>query len=202
MLALSASAWAFLFFPRHRHHHEAAAAGTLLHWTGMIAAMMFPLLIGNVRFVAGRSLWRRRHRAIALYLIGYLAPWLVYGAVAMVTLRYLSLPESAAAAFVIAALWQITPWKQSGLRDCHRTDPLAPFGWRADADSLRSGARSARSCLLSCWALMLPCAAGAGNWMMPAIAVFTLVERTTDRPRQSRFASVLLLAAVAAAAYR
>ncbi len=208
MLTISAGSWAWLFLPLpgtgagpHHHHHSQGALGASLgHWSLMIAAMMFPLLIAHVRVVASRSLWRRRHRAIALYLIGYGTPWLLFGAIAITTLRYLSFEWAAAVTLVMAAAWQVTPWKQRGLRACHRTGSLAAFGWRADADCIRSGGTAAYYCLLSCWALMLPCAAGVGGyWLMPAISAFTFVERTTDRPRQLRFASVLLVAAAAVA---
>lgn len=209
MLTMSAGAWAWMLLPlpgtgsgSHHHDHAQAAGGSaLLHWSIMIAAMMFPLLIAPVRVVANRSLWRRRHRAIALYLTGYSVPWLLYGAIAVAALSYLPFATTAAFALAMAAAWQITPWKQRGLRACHRTEPIAPFGWRADADCLRCGVRAAYYCLLSCWALMLPCAAGFGGyWLMPAISAFTFVERTTDRPRPLRFASVLAVAAVVVAA--
>ena len=45
-------------------------------WAFMIAAMMFPPLIRQLRVVAARSLWPRRNRAMALFLLGYSALWL------------------------------------------------------------------------------------------------------------------------------
>lgn len=59
-----------------RHHHRAMLTGTavdcppaLTHWLLMVVAMMFPFIIGPVRGTAIRSLWRRRHRAIASFLL-------------------------------------------------------------------------------------------------------------------------------------
>ena len=37
-------------------------------WLIMIAAMMLPLCVATIRATADRSLWRRRHRAIACWL--------------------------------------------------------------------------------------------------------------------------------------
>ncbi len=51
-------------------------------WMLMVVAMMFPLVIGSVRTVAARSLWRRRHRAIAGFLTGYAGAWFLVGLVA------------------------------------------------------------------------------------------------------------------------
>lgn len=207
MLAISAGAWAYLLIPlfasaggnhhAHHHHAEAGIGGRWFHWCVMLAAMMFPLLIAQVRIIAGRSLWKRRNRAIALYLGGYLLPWSIYGLIAIATLPLMPFKMTAPLALALAAAWQITPWKASALRACHRTGYLAPFGWRADADCVRAGWHSARACLLSCWALMLPCVVDtAGAWLMPAIALFTVIERITDRPRQLRFAAVLLAASL------
>src|SRR6476620_12211696 len=93
-LGLSALAWVSLLSDEpakghHQHHYYHGASmlnvSMLLRelwlWVLMIVAMMLPLLVTPVRVVAARSLWRRRHRAIASFLVGYLATWLVVGAV-------------------------------------------------------------------------------------------------------------------------
>ena len=56
------------------------AAGLLV----MLAAMMTPLLTAPVRHVHARSFARRRSRAIALFMVGYLAIWMVGGAALVV----------------------------------------------------------------------------------------------------------------------
>ncbi len=183
-LVLSAAAWlaiaaAALTPGGHADHahggHEAAPSLVALNWLNMTSAMMFPMLIAPVRFVAARSLWRMRNRAIVLFLAGYCAVWLGYG-VAVETLVTPQRGESRlflALTFLVAAAWQWTPLKKSGLRRCHRTAPLAPAGIRASLDCLRYGLTIGGNCWLSCWALMLVCAAaGHSLWaMIPATAV-------------------------------
>ena len=71
------------------HHHASTMAEPYarqfaidwLRWSLMVLAMMLPLTIDAVRATAIRSLWRRRDRAVAVWLCGYLAPWLLLGAV-------------------------------------------------------------------------------------------------------------------------
>ena len=202
MLTLSGISWVYFLAPLagSTHDHHRAASLATLHWAAMIGAMMFPLLIGNVRVVANRSLWPRRNRAIALYLTGYLAPWMAYGAAAISALLYFKIPFSGAVGLLTAALWQLTGWKRRGLLGCHRTEPLTPSGWRADLDCLRSGWNSAGSCLMSCWALMLPCVGSPHSaWLMPSVAIFSWLERSTNRPVNSRFALALIAGAIVAA---
>src|SRR3712207_529205 len=53
----------------------------MLGTVAMVIAMMLPLTLANIRHVALNSLWRRRHRAISAFLVGYLAVWIVVQAV-------------------------------------------------------------------------------------------------------------------------
>jgi predicted metal-binding membrane protein len=132
---------------------------SLMEWLLMTAAMMIPLLIPVLRIVAFRSLWRRRHRAIAGFLLGYFTIWLLVG------IAWLILLTSIRAmgwngwnlwimGFLIAAAWQISSFKRLAQISCHRTIPLGPDTWKADLDCLRYGAIHGRSCATSCWALM------------------------------------------------
>src|SRR5688500_2344428 len=61
------------------HHHPLAGveawSAALSAWLLMTVAMMTPLVLGAVRIAAHRSLWARRHRAIGLFLTGYLSLW-------------------------------------------------------------------------------------------------------------------------------
>jgi predicted metal-binding membrane protein len=129
----------------------------------MVIAMMVPLTITNVRHVAQSSLWRRRHRAIAGYLVGYLAVWFVVQTIIVETWGLLAplvgWGTAGGVAMVAAALWETAPLKRQRLRRCHRTVPLAPRGWRADADCARYGVSTGFSCVTMCWALMVAAAA-------------------------------------------
>ena len=158
----------------------------------MAAAMMLPLVWGHAGLIAQRSLWHRRHRAIALFVATYLALWFVYGLVAVMVLRW-----NVAVLLLVAAIWQVTPWKRLALAACHRTVPLAPVGWKADRDCIRYGGKVAGNCLLSCWALMLVCTANHQSpWLMIGLTAFVVKERMVQQPRQTQFALALLTGAV------
>ena len=93
------------------------------------------LTLTNVRHVALSSLWRRRHRAIAAFLVGYLAVWIAVQTVIVGGTWGLLVPligwqTAAGVAMVAAALWEVAPIKRQRIRRCHRTVPLAPRGWR------------------------------------------------------------------------
>lgn len=171
-----------------------AFASWIVHWAFMIAAMMFPLLIGQIRTVAIRSFWFRRNQAIAFFLFGYTSLWLIYGIVAEVglQLQHTILPAFsiflAPLCFLLAACWQLTEQKHRSLVACHLTMPLAPSGWYANFDCYRYGFRVAASCCMSCWALMLTnVATHHALWSMLLVSLISFVERFFLRPRQIWF---------------
>jgi predicted metal-binding membrane protein len=163
----------------------------VLGWLTMVVAMMVPLVLAQIRFAAARSLWRRRHRAIVGFLVGYLGTWLVVGlgavglSVALQADDRVAASWVAALGFVVAAAWQLSPIKWRALRGCDRTNPLAPHGWRADRDCVRYGWLVGGQCLLSCWALMLACMlAGHGVLALAGVTIVTAAERYLARPDQ------------------
>jgi predicted metal-binding membrane protein len=174
-------------------------------WALMCLAMGPVLALPKLRFVAARSYASRRARAVGGFLAGSLAVWLLAGAgVLPILLLGGALPQAGhatvlASAFVLAALWQLTPAKRSALRRCHRTAALAASGWRADRDCIRFGIDSSFHCVASCWAMMLAC-----MFASHSLATLLLVqgiamhERAVHAPRLSLYA--LLLGACAAAA--
>jgi predicted metal-binding membrane protein len=175
VLGLAVGAWIFLLLgmPGHsmglHEHGEAMSmdqpmwAATIVSWLVMIAAMMFPLLPDPIRDVAARSFWRRRHRAVGLFVTGYLAPWLACGiaaAVVVIVTQHISLQPHVRSSlgFGIAFLWQATRPKRRSVLRCHQRRTIAPFGWAADRDCLLYGSMIGSWCVISCWALMLACA--------------------------------------------
>jgi predicted metal-binding membrane protein len=192
-LALCAAAWV-LMMRGHSHHADHGISG----WMLMTFAMMLPMVLDSVRATAERSLWRRRHRAIAAFLIGYLSLWVVIGA--FVTL--VRIPSSrqqwfAAGAFTIAGLWQLTRAKRIALAGCHRTTPLAPSGWQADRDCIRYGWMIGARCIVSCWALMLACfVAGHAIVATAGLTAIGTVERYTSRPDQRLLSAALFAGAL------
>lgn len=169
-----------------------------LDWMLMVAAMMFPLVLGPIRATALRSVWRRRHRAIVGFLLGYSGPWLMVGISISVLFSGLSVQHrfgpsaSAALGFAVAALWQGTAVRLRALRSCHRTTPLAPSGWRADRDCLRYGWSIGLHCIVSCWALMLACLlSGHSLVVMLFASAIGITERYKRRPDQRWFGGLL-----------
>jgi predicted metal-binding membrane protein len=166
----------------------------------MVLAMMVPLALFSIRLTAARSLWRRRHRAIGGFLVGYLSPWFTFGAcfaavdIALGLGRWPHvLPWLGAIGFAVAAVWQIAPVRVRAELACHRTMPIAPHGWRADRDCFRFGWLTGGQCVISCWALMVACVlAGHSLTAMVCAAVIGVVERYFVRPGQRLTFSPLL----------
>ena len=107
-VALSIAAWiAILSMPRHSPSHQSTATNLML-WLLMVVAMMFPLVIAQVRQAAFHSLWSRRHRAIGLFLTGYVVTWLAFGALVIFIQGQLAIDARASAivAILIAVAWQ------------------------------------------------------------------------------------------------
>jgi predicted metal-binding membrane protein len=170
----------------------------------MVVAMMPPLVILPVRHAAFRSLWWRRHRAIAGVLVGYTSVWMLVG-VATVIANFALIgaqPDSdrsiGALGLAVAAGWQLTPFKLRALAACNRSVPLVPNGWRADLSCLRYGLVLGRHCVASCWALMLcPFLAAHDLVLMVAVIAVAVAERYLRRRLLGLTAACLALAAVA-----
>jgi predicted metal-binding membrane protein len=162
----------------------------------MVFAMMLPLARNSIRNVAFGSLWPRRHRAVALFIAGFLFPWICLG-MAAALVRQQSWARNwvvPATMFLLAALWQFTPIQKWAFVDCHRSAALAPSGWRADHDCVCFGARIGASCVANCWLLMLACALTCHS----AVAMFGgmglgLAERLPFRPASKWVVSGSLL---------
>ncbi|MBI2686249.1 MAG: DUF2182 domain-containing protein [Acidobacteria bacterium] len=188
-VAVSGAAWAAMLAHTWRHAHRLTIGEELQYWLLMVVAMMFPFVLDTVRHVAEFSLWSRRHRAIALFLTGYLAPWLVLGVMVSVLRRFDWAHHglSTAAAFVLAAFWLRTSLRRRAEVACHRRFPLAPEGWRANRDALRFGSAIGVSCLASCWPLMIACAL-SGHALVAMAGGFAVSaqERWYFRPRRVR----------------
>jgi predicted metal-binding membrane protein len=209
VLGISACAWIYLIangilgvaHPSAGAHgsHGRDTWSVCLEWSVMIAAMMFPQLAGQLRTVAARSFWERRHRAMALFLFGHLSLWLIYGLAVEVSLRLWPIEVFGTSSnmvpilFAIAALWELSPQKRRSIVSCHWTMPLAPSGWRANLDCFRYGLRIGASCCTSCWILMLVCAAtGHALWVL-LIATFVSWSERFLRQRPLALCSFMLL---------
>jgi predicted metal-binding membrane protein len=201
-VAVCGLAWAAMIPESWRHAghrgHQMSFAQECRNWMLMVAAMMLPLILYSVRAAAARSLWARRHVAIGIFLVGFFALWLIPGIVAA-SLRQLKWAHPnwiAGTLFLFAALWHRLPIRLRGLEQCHRVEPLAPRGWRANADCLRFGGAIGVICIWSCWPLMLACAfTGHDSVAMAGGMLVGISERWYYRPRTRRVLFVTLLMA-------
>lgn len=166
----------------------AAMAGGFGGWCLMVTAMMFPLLGEAVANTAFATPCYRRQRAIAIFLVGYLALWLMMGAAvraAVIGLNLLLPVKDNTLAHVlpvigfgVAAMWVWLPARRRAQLNCGRTIPLRLSGWRAESDCLRYGVIMGWACVRTCWApmaaLML---ASHGLGMMALVAGLLAYER-------------------------
>ena len=178
VLLMASTTEPLLILGMHEIHTPAEALG---HSAVMAAAMMTPLVLDQVNHVALFSLWRRRYRAAAGYLLGYLGIWTLAGAVLMVG-------GSAAAgmfgwrltiimAFIIAVAAAASPARRRLVRQCWATRPLSLRGWRAGRDCVQFGADMARRCFATSWALMFAVMVQHGLVLMAAATAVTFAER-------------------------
>lgn len=155
-------------------------------WFAMLVAMMPPLLREPIEYLAARGLRGWRAGQITAFLTGYMAVWLVAGAIIVPASLLMSQhgPTALAAALALAGLWHCSPLRQRSLNRCHRLPSLGACGPAALADSLRWGASQGVWCVLGCWAIMLLVTL-CGDWHLPAMAVATiwLAAERLERPR-------------------
>lgn len=153
----------------------------------MVLAMMVPLLGPPTRHVLAASLARRRTRSAAEFLVGYLAPWILVGAILMVVPDVLGTdPSTTIVAVAIAAVvWQVSPTKQRCLNRLHAHPTLPAFGPAADLGALRFGLTHAGWCIGACWSLMLLAVVVPG-WSLVAMALVTLwlAAERLERPER------------------
>lgn len=188
-------------------HATTGWSGSVAAWGLMTVAMMLPVTLPAVRHVAMNSIRPRRHRAMTVYVMVFVAIWMGFGACAVVLARALEVSAGVdrrvllAAALATAALWQVTMLKRRAVFSCRRTVPLPPVGIRADAACARFAWRQGCRCIASCWALMvvMTVVGHGGLFVMAALTVLVAMEElTTLGPRLFRPSAALLgLAAIA-----
>lgn len=159
----------------------AAWAGAWGHWVLMVLAMMLPVAAPHVRLVAMRSLWSRRHRAVVVFLLGYVAVWLVVGAVLLAVLVALGMEHLDGAWLVgillVAAAWQVSRPRRRVLRRCRAIRLGAAAGIAADLNCARAGLGSGLRCMVTCWPAMLAMAVSHSLLLMVGLLAVMLTER-------------------------
>jgi predicted metal-binding membrane protein len=180
-------------------HGAASSAGTvasvatdLTHWSLMTVAMMLPLAFPAARHVVVNSFRQRRPRALAVFAVCFVLPWLAlgWGLVEVADRFATDVPAAGLAAvlLLVAALWQVSPWKLEAVLSCSRTVPLPPAGIDADRACAWFGLRQSLRCLAACAPLMaVMVVAVPGPWglvAMAAASAFMLAEtRSLQRAR-------------------
>lgn len=179
-------------------HHNISFSGELRNWGLMVVAMMVPLILESLRWIAFQNFHHRRHRAILFFLLGYLVPWMTLGAFVawLRTYDWSHNPLLAPATFAFAALWALVRVRHRALVFCHLRVPLASSNWKADRDCLRFGLVIGASCVITCAFLMLACSLTGHNLVaMVAGTSLGVLERRSFRPPTFRIAVGTLLLA-------
>jgi predicted metal-binding membrane protein len=186
-------------------------------WAAMMVAMMLPsslpmlLLYGRVVRSRGES-----HSGLLVWLMGgaYFVVWTLFGVVAFgmgvtvagAAMRSTSVsqavPLAAGAAFVVAGIYQLTPWKSACLTHCR--DPLELVarhlhgGWRG---AISLGAHHGLFCTGCCWALMLMQLIVGVMSIPMMIAVATVIALEKLLPRGQAIARLVGTVAIVAGLY-
>jgi predicted metal-binding membrane protein len=136
----------------HAHQLDPGSIDSAAAW------VLMPLSRLGLRHAALSTFWSRRHRAVGLYLAGYLGVWVAAGALLMVGAFALASLTGwqlvTAGAFATAVGWQFTAAKRRALRRCDRRVSVPGDGWHADRASLGNGVVSGLACAANCWAIM------------------------------------------------
>ena len=210
MAAVTAVAWAYLVRESQRmamatdamdHMAHGSAAGLGLRiamWAAMMIGMMIPTALPMTLVYGAVARRAREHQSplppTSVFVAGYVVVWSVFSvaaALAQQTLDQASLLSSAMASnnsrlggalLVAAGVYQLTPLKQSCLRNCRSPAEFLSHYWRGGGTvgAMRLGVRHGLYCLGCCWVLMgLLFVVGVMNLFWVAIiAVFVLVEKT------------------------
>jgi predicted metal-binding membrane protein len=172
--------------PGHVSHQVTSFGTELVYWHAMVLAMMLPTLAFKASDVAFRSLAERRHRAIGLFLIGYLVPWSAFGALPAwaCTRPWTHSQWFTVGAFALATVWTCLPIRERAMVMSYGYAPvIAPEGRDADRDCLTSGLIVGSWCVASCWPLMLACAISGHHVIAVALgASIGIAERMSFRP--------------------
>lgn len=209
---LAAAAWIALLAGPARQAtelgaHDEPLAG-LAVWALMVVAMMLPVTLPAVRYVALNSMRRRLRRAVALYTAVYVGVWMLFGVTALglhhLLATHLGISQQVLLAIAIAAAagWQLTRAKRRALYACGRTVPLPPLGRRADAGCARFALLHGCRCIRSCWAIMLIMVIVHSSlvWMIALTALVVAEELTISGRRLTRPAAGILCLTAAAVA--
>jgi predicted metal-binding membrane protein len=181
-------------------------------WLLMMAAMMLPSVAPVAvlwgRLIGGAPSVPLRIARMGLFLGGYLLAWAACGAIAFAALagtgRLLASSPTAAkwlgvAIFLVAGVYQLTPWKDWCLRHCRSPVGALMYyiGFKGRSRDIRVGMHHGVTCVGCCWGLMLVLiAVGVMNVpVMVALAIVIFAEKLWRYGKPfGRAAGILLVA--------
>ena len=171
-----------------------------LMWTEMMVAMMLPsaapMILAFAKVQRNRREQERPYTATGIFLLGYLAVWTGFSALAAIMQWVLhakallspmmvsSSPWLGGALLLAAGIFQWTPLKKACLAGCCSPLNFLMTGWREGRrGAFAMGLRHGAFCLGCCWFLMLLLfVAGVMNiWWIAAISVLVLIEKLAPR---------------------
>lgn len=182
-------------------------------WVVMMVGMMLPSAAPAILLFA--MILRNSDQASApvartyAFMSGYLLAWTAFSAMAtalqwMLAKTALLSPMMvsahswlSASLLIVAALYQLTPLKQTCLQGCRAPADFLSRHWRPGlGGALRLGIHHGLYCVGCCWALMLLLFAGGVMSLLwiGAITIYVLAEKLAPRGAQNgRWSAVVLL---------
>jgi predicted metal-binding membrane protein len=181
-------------------------------WSMMMVAMMIPSATPMIVIFATANRQRSKMRGPLiptwLFVLGYLAAWAAYSALATMAqwglhatallthTLVITSPLLGALLLVIAGVFQWTPFRDACMSQCR-----SPFGfimteWREGRrGALIMGLKHGLYCVGCCWMLMtLSFVLGVMNLLwMAALTAFMVLEKVTDNKWISRAAGMILV---------
>ncbi len=163
-------------------------------WVVMMAAMMLPsvapVAVLWTRLIGGGPAGPVRAARMGMFLSGYLLAWAAIGVAAFAALagagRLLTASPTAArwlgvGIFIVAGVYQLTPWKDWCLRRCRSPVGALMYyiGFKGRSRDVRVGLHHGTTCAGCCWGLMIVLVAvGVMNVaVMAALAVVIFAEK-------------------------
>lgn len=127
-------------------------------WIAMTLVMMVPTVLRPMARVS-----RGSSRRATMFLLGYVACWLIAGVPAfLATSLAMTSMTALLSCWGLVGLWQMLPSTASMLRKCQ--------GLRAESGSLALGLRQGSWCVSSCWLLMVAAMASIDRFALPLAA--------------------------------
>ena len=183
--------------------HRLHTAPAWIAWAIMSALMMVPVTLPAIRYLAFNSFRRRRLRAMVIFVASYLAAWIGFGLLALAAVSAgidagVSPRALTIVTLIVAALWQLAPYRQRAILQCRRAVPLSPTGLRADSSCAHFGTQQALHCMQVCWPAMLLMAI-VGHQLAPMAALTIIIVAEEHAPWRKRLFTPVFALFLAAA---